>query len=270
MIHSRDVNFSEQAGNREEGDTNTNGGYELILDLSSSHEPEIETELQPLADTHTESPNVPRRSTRQTRKPDYYGRVECNLSETPTSFREATSSPDKSKWKREMEAEMRSLDENQVWDLVDLPPDRKTVGSKWVFKVKTQADGSVARYKARLVAQGYTQRYGTDYDETFCPVVRQESLRTLMALSVQYGLKLHQIDVTTAFLNGTLEEVFMRQPNGFVINGSEYLVCKLKKSIYGLKQTVTQMLECCSRFSLEGNGILPIEQRPMHLLQRLR
>ena len=87
---------------------------------------------------------------------------------------------------------------------------RKTIGSKWVFKKKTGADGTVERYKARLVAQGYAQRYGLDYDETFCPVVRQESLRVLIALSVKSGLKVHQVDVTTAFLNGTLEEVFMK------------------------------------------------------------
>ena len=133
---------------------------------------------------------------------------------------------------------MRSLKDNDVWELVELPAERKAVGSKWVYKVNTGADGSVERYKARLVAQGFSQKYGTDYDETFCPVVRQESLRVLLALSVQYGLKLHQVDVTTAFLNGNLEEeVYMMQPKGFVTEGEEHLVCKLKKSIYGLKQS---------------------------------
>ena len=101
-----------------------------------------------------------------------------------------------------METEMKSLNENDVWDLVELPPGRKVVGSKWVFKKKTD---SVQRFKARLVAQGYTQKYGTDYDETFCPVVRQESLHLLIALSVQHGIKQHQVDVATAFLNGTLD-----------------------------------------------------------------
>ena len=103
-----------------------------------------------------------------------------------------------------MEAEIESLKENDVLELVELPKGRKTVKSKWVFKVKTGADGSVERYKARLAAQGFTQIYGTDYDKTFCPVVRMESLRTLIALSVQYDLQLHQVDVTTAFLNGEL------------------------------------------------------------------
>ena len=133
---------------------------------------------------------------------------------------------------------MESLHVNEVWDLVELPKDKKTVGSKWVFKTKRSANGTVERHKARLVAQGYSQRYGQDYDETFSPVVRFESLRTVIALAVQNGLKLCQMDVTTAFLNGELkEEVYMKQPEGYAIKGKENLVCKLKKSIYGLKQS---------------------------------
>ncbi len=110
-----------------------------------------------------------------------------------------------------MKTEIDSLKKNHVWDLVELPKDRKLVGSKWVFRVKTNSDGSVDRYKACLVAQGYTQREGEDYDETFSPVVRSESVRTVIAFASQYNLKLHQMDITTAFLNGDLEEdVFMR------------------------------------------------------------
>ena len=112
------------------------------------------------------------------------------------------------------------------------------VGSKWVFKVIIGVDGSVELYKARLVAQGFSQKFGTDYDETFCPVVRQESLRALIALCVHNDLQIHQIDVTTAFLNGKLEEeVYMKQPEDFIKRGEEHLVCKLQKSIYGLKQS---------------------------------
>ena len=86
------------------------------------------------------------------------------------------------------------------------------------------------RYKARLVAQGFSQKFGTNYDETFCPVVRMESLRTLIALAIQNGLKLHQIDVTTAFLNGELkDEVFMKQPEGFIVKGQKHLVCRLSE-----------------------------------------
>ena len=93
-------------------------------------------------------------------------------------------------------------------------------------------------YKVRLVAQGFSQKYGTDYDESFCSVVRLESVRTLIALAVQYGLHLRQVDVTTAFLNDELEEeVYMKQPEGIIAEGKENLVCKLNKSIYGLKQS---------------------------------
>lgn len=112
------------------------------------------------------------------------------------------------------------------------------VGSKWVYKLKVDADGLVERHKARLAAQGFSQKFGVDYDETFSPVVRYESFRTMVTLAVQHGLMLHQMDVTTAFLNGYLEEeVFMKQPEGFIAKGQEHLVCKLKRSIYGLKQS---------------------------------
>ena len=133
---------------------------------------------------------------------------------------------------------MDSLHKHNVFNLVELLNGRKAIGSKWVFRVKHNADGSVERCKARLVAQGCSQKHGVDYDETFSPVVRFESLRTVIGLSVKQGLKLHQIDVTTAFLNGDLdEEVYMRQPEGFIVKGQEHLVCKLNKSLYGLKQS---------------------------------
>ena len=154
------------------------------------------------------------------------------------SVKEALTSEDDAKWRKAMQKEIESLHSNDVWDLVELPSGRSAVGSKWVFKHKVDADGLVERHKARLVAQGCSQRFGLDYDKTFCPVVRFESVRTMIALAVQNGLKLHQMDVTTAFLNGELEEeVYMRQPEGFITEGQEHLVCKLKRSIYGLKQS---------------------------------
>jgi len=137
-----------------------------------------------------------------------------------------------------MEAEMKLLYSNKVWELTELPPGRMAIGSKWVYKRKQDADGNLERYKARLVAQGYNQKYGVDYDETTSPVVRFESIRTLIALAAKYGLHLHQLDISTAFLNGELkEDIYMKQPEGFQVKGKEHLVCKLKKSIYGLKQS---------------------------------
>lgn len=137
-----------------------------------------------------------------------------------------------------MQSELNSLSTNKVWTLTDLPKGKKAVGSRWVFKTKTGADGSITRYKARLVARGFSQRYGSDYDETFSPVVRGESVRALLALATQNNMYLHQMDVETAFLNGKLEEeVYMEQPNRHETKGRETQGCKLHKSIYGLKQS---------------------------------
>ena len=238
ILHSRDIKFNED---EKEGEkvTNNDTDHHIVLELPGDVDSEAATENES-PDEDVAEPTL-RRSTRESREPVYYGRESTHLTQInsePVTVEEATTCPDSSKWIQAMEAEMKSLKDNSVWELVDLPARKKAIGSKWVYKVKTGADGSTERYKARLVAQGFTQQYGTDYDETFCPVVRQESLRVLIALSVQYGLKLHQVDVTTAFLNGDLEEeVYMKQPKRFVTKGQERLVCRLRKSIYGLKQS---------------------------------
>ncbi|KAL6325227.1 hypothetical protein AAG906_023072 [Vitis piasezkii] len=111
------------------------------------------------------------------------------------------------------------------------------LGCKWVFKTKRDSSGKIERYKARLVVKGYSQREGIDFKETFSPVSTKDSFRVIMAIVAHFDLELHQMDVKTAFLNGDLdEEVYMEQPIGFVEVGKEDLVCKLNKSIYGLKQ----------------------------------
>ena len=177
-----------------------------------------------------------RGSNRTRRSPIYYGQQIHLTTDVLTCVEAINDSIEKERWKSAMQAEMDSLAQNDVWDLVELPSRKKEVGSKWVFKKKVGADGKVKHFKARLVAQGFTQKYGDDYNETFCPVVRLGSLRTMLALAMQHDLELHQVDVTTAFLNGTLEEeVFMKQPEGFIVPGSEK--CRLMKSIYGLKQS---------------------------------
>uniref|UniRef100_A0A2N9F7V6 Integrase catalytic domain-containing protein n=1 Tax=Fagus sylvatica TaxID=28930 RepID=A0A2N9F7V6_FAGSY len=134
----------------------------------------------------------------------------------PASFSEALHSPDRDEWMTAMQEEMSSMDKNNVWELVDLPPGRKTIGNKWVLKVKRKADGSIDRYKARLVAKGYTQREGIDYEDTFSPVVRFASIRLILSIVAKQDLELFQMDVKTAFLNGELdEEIYMAQPAGF-------------------------------------------------------
>jgi len=158
--------------------------------------------------------------------------------EDPTSVTEARAAVDRDEWNKAMEAEMRSLQLNEVWELVDPPPNHKIIGSKWIYKCKLNVDGELERHETRLVAQGCTQKFYLDYEETYSPVVRFESIRVLLAMGAHYQLVLHQIDVSTAFLHGELsEEVYMHQPEGFIEPGKEDLVCRLNHSIYGLKQS---------------------------------
>ncbi|GKA30573.1 retrotransposon protein, putative, ty1-copia subclass [Tanacetum coccineum] len=141
------------------------------------------------------------------------------------------------KWIDAMNTEMQSMIDNMVGVLVDLPPNCKTVGSKWPFKIKTDMDGNVHTYKARLVAKGYTQLYGVDYEETFSPVADIRAIRILISIAAFYDYEIWQMDVKTAFLNGHLDEdIYMVQPEGFVDPKHPRKVCKLQRSIYGLKQ----------------------------------
>ncbi|KAH9768480.1 Integrase catalytic domain-containing protein [Citrus sinensis] len=143
------------------------------------------------------------------------------------------------KWKAAMNDEMRSLQKNQTWELVDLPPGKKPVGCRWIYTIKYKADGSIERYKARLVVKGYTQTYGIDYTDTFAPVVKINTIRILLSLAVNLDWPVQQFDVKNAFLHGDLfEEIYMDLPPG--CSGPERLnqkVCKLKKSLYGFKQS---------------------------------
>ncbi|RVW34319.1 Retrovirus-related Pol polyprotein from transposon TNT 1-94 [Vitis vinifera] len=126
-------------------------------------------------------------------------------------------------------------------EFVDLPPGAKTIGCKWIFKRKLKQDGSIEKYKARLVSKGFKQRNDVDYFNTFAPVTRIASIRVLIALASIHNLVVHQMDVKTAFLNGDLEEkIYMDQPEGCVVPGKEKNVCKLVKSLYGLKQAPKQ------------------------------
>jgi len=159
----------------------------------------------------------------------------------PISFHEATSNSNHFHWMAAMEDDFASMKKNGVWDLVVLPAGCKTVGCKWVFKTKRNANGEEERYKARLDAKGYNQREGIDFKETFSPVSTKDSFRVVMALVAHLDLELHQMDVKTAFLNRDLfEDVYMDQLDGSVASGKRHMVCKLRKSIYGLKQASRQ------------------------------
>ena len=158
--------------------------------------------------------------------------------EEPKTVHEALNGEQSSQWREAMESEYSSLLMNDTWDLVPQPEGQNIVGSRWVLKVKRDENGSVDRFKARLVAQGYSQVRGVDYDEVFSPVARNTSVRSLLALANAHDLEVHQMDVKTAFLNGSLDcDIYMSQPEGFVDPDRPNHVCKLKKSIYGLKQS---------------------------------
>ena len=161
--------------------------------------------------------------------------AQCNLCiMEPEKFDKATK--DES-WMKTMEDVLSMIENNATWELVDRPTDKPIIGVKWVFKTKLNLDGSVQKNKARLVAKGYAQKPSVDYNEAFAHVARLDTIRTLVALEAQKSWKLYQLDVKSTFLNGVLEdEVYVDQPDGFVVNGSEDKVYKLHKALYGLKQ----------------------------------
>src|SRR5258706_3660095 len=187
-----------------------------------------------------------RRSQRERKKTEFYGRgkglIAYNqgksfVAQEPLTYRAAMSSLDSDKWQEAIIAEHQSIVDAGTWEVYerkDLPSGRKAINSRWVFKVKLNADGSIERYKARLVVKGYSQLAGIDYEETFAPVTRYDSLCLVIALAVNLGLVLEQLDIKTAFLNGELkEEIWMTPPPGIGLDGKVLL---LKKALYGLKQ----------------------------------
>ena len=227
----------------------------VSVDSSSAEEPaseHVDESGDPQMSTQ------PIRSSRQTKRPERYGEwVEytklhsvteatdqtilhrlyyANICE-PQTIDEALRTPEAAEWKKAADEEMKALAAMNVWKLVPLPEGKKPVGCRWVFKVKNKPDGTIERFKARVVAKGYSQKPGLDFSETFAPVVRLNTLRSLLAFAVKKKLIIHQMDVNTAFLNGDLEdEVYMEQPPGYISKGQENLVCHLQRSLYGLKQ----------------------------------
>ncbi|KAJ9554358.1 hypothetical protein OSB04_018403 [Centaurea solstitialis] len=221
---------------------NTNEGVPLVQDNN---------EVPPTVEQTQQTQEVPlRRSTRERTSaiPDDYivflqeHETQIGIREDdPINLKEALSSSNSQKWIDAMADEMKSMKDNDVWDLVELPKDAKPIGYKWIFKTKKDSNGNIERYKARLVAKGFTQMENIDYKENFSPVSSKDSFRTIMALVAHYDLELHQMDVKTAFLNGNIDEtIYMTQPENLALGDSKSMVCRLKKSIYGLKQASRQ------------------------------
>jgi hypothetical protein len=221
---------------------NTTKAAQPVPTPASAAAPPVEAAAVPVA---VEPKADPRRSTRIAGRPvpDYRHMHEGEraLSATeivtePASYAEALRRPDFPMWQKAMETEMEQHAEVGRWTLVELPAGKNVVGSQWVYAAKTNAEGTFDLGKARVVAQGFTQRPGMDYFEVTSPVVKLDSLRLILAIAIQKGWEIEMMDVKGAYLNSTLdEEIYMRQPDGF--NDGSGRVLKLHRAIYGLKQS---------------------------------
>jgi Reverse transcriptase (RNA-dependent DNA polymerase)/gag-polypeptide of LTR copia-type/Integrase core domain/Zinc knuckle len=153
----------------------------------------------------------------------------------PKTYEEAINGPNKEKWLKAIHEELDALENNETWTEQPLPIDRKAVNTKWVFKTKRTSTNEISRYKARLCVQGFTQRYGIDYEETFAPVVNFTTIRTVLAIATNHNWDIVQCDIPNAYLKGTINhEIYLKTPKGYKGNNTKSLL--LKKGLYGTKQ----------------------------------
>ena len=227
---------TEEAANDDEAIKDSANDDVIVKEETYNDEDDEPTEEQPSQ----------RRSTRETTRLSYLDdyvlfleeleieRILLLVNEEPWDWNEAKV---ERVWREACEDELSSIRKNKTWTLVDLPDGCKAIGLKWVFKIKRNADGTIKKYKARLVAKGYVQRHGIDFEEVFAFVARIETVRVIIALAASNGWEIHHLDVKTAFLHGDLlEEVYVSQPEGFKVKGSENKVYRLHKALYGLRQ----------------------------------
>ena len=205
----------------------------------------LETIHENSQDEDTDGEVEPRRSKRaRTEKSFGLDFLTYMLKGEPQTYKEAVNSMERLMWKKAIKSEIDSILHNHTWELVDLPSGCKPLSSKWIFKRKRKVDGSIDKYKARLVIKGYRQTEGLDYFDTYSPVTRINSIRMVLAIASLKDLEVHQMDFKIAFLNGHLnKEIYMEQPEGFSTSGQEMKVCRLVKSLYGLKQAPKQWHE---------------------------
>ena len=200
------------------------------------HMPAVSSSTIESSQTNEQQPVEPRRSSRERRQPERFVALVEPLVE-PTSYKDAMKTPNAKEWNQACVEEMKAQDKNRSWSLTYLPQGRKLIKSRWVFKRKTDSEGNLGRFRACLVAKGFSQIAGVDYSETFAPVARHESIRLLLSIAARENLIAQQWDIKTAFLYGLLDgELYMAQPEGFVDMQNSNKVCKLHKAIYGLKQ----------------------------------
>ncbi|KAI5318138.1 hypothetical protein L3X38_037846 [Prunus dulcis] len=252
LLLSRDVTFDEENAwhwTDKDGSVMTSYSIEdqVDLDLKSDRSNENSTGTPQTLDMQESTSSTPGDISSEERRTQAYDHTplkwrrlddvlaQCNLCiMEPEKYADAAQ--DES-WLKAMEDELQMIEKNETWELVDRPTEKPVIGVKWVYKTKLNLDGSVQKNKPRLVAKGYAQKPGLDYNETYAPVARLDTIRTLIALAAKKGWKLFQLDVKSAFLNGVLqEEVYVNHPEGFVIKGKEDKVYRLHKALYGLKQ----------------------------------
>ena len=171
----------------------------------------------------------------------------------PESFEEAKNNTHSRKWLSAMEEEMDSLHENHTYELIELPRGKKALRNKWVFKLKPGDGGNPPRYKARIVVKGFQQKKGVDFDKIFAPFMKMTSIRTMLSITSNMDLEVEQLDVKITFLHGDLEEeIYIHQLKGFVEKGKENLVCRLRKTLYGLNQAPQQWYHIFESFMTDN------------------
>lgn len=167
--------------------------------------------------------------------------------------------PNAAEWAKAMEEELNQLEKNNTWELVhksDVQPGHRPLGGKWVYKIKRDVDGNIARFKARWVVKGYLQQFGVDFDQTFAAVVKPMAFRVLFAIAAFFDLDIDQMDVKTAFLYGLIDQlVYVEIPKGTESATNRDMVCKLLKTLYGFKQSPRLWYERLSSFLLERLGL---------------
>ena len=207
-------------------------------------ENQIQNDLEDLP-VEPQQPVELRHSGRTTHKPsrylllgESYQAITIDSEEDPVNYKEALEDVDAQEWLKAMDREMESMYYSKsIWSLVQACKGVKPIVCKWIYKRKRRPDGKVETFKARLVAKGYTQKEGIDYEETFLPVAMLKSIRILLAIAASLDYEIWQMNVKTTFLNGSLEkDIYIQQPEGFIVRGQEHMACKLQRSIYGLKQ----------------------------------
>ena len=193
--------------------------------------------------------------------------VALDSTQVPRDIQEALQNP---KWVAAVKEEVQALEKSGTQEVSTLPEGKKTVGCKWIFSVKYNASGSVNRYKARLVAKGFTQSYGIDYEETFAPMAKLNSVRVILSLVANLDWPLHQLHIKNAFLNGELEEeVYMNIPPRLETPRTAGKVCKLRKSLYSLKQSPRAWFERLTRV-VKGNGFVQCQTNTQCLSNTLQ